>query len=75
MKDQRQLLIKHLKQAHPAIVLVGTDVCALPALKAYREAAKTSGCTIEFLQDLDLVIKEFEAFSKDEGKKIMKIPD
>lgn len=75
MKDQKQLLIKHLSQEHPAIVLVGTDKCAVPTLIAYREAAILAGCSAEFVADLDLVIREFIAFSKDEGKLLMKLPD
>lgn len=75
MKDQKKLLIKHLRQEHPVIVLVGTDKCAIPALIAYRNAATEAGCSADFMADLDLVINEFKAFSKDEGKLLMKLPD
>lgn len=74
MKDQRRLLHKCMHAEIPVFVLCGSDACAIEALKAYYQIAKTKGCTDEFLDDLNLLINDFELFSRQEPEKI-KMPD
>lgn len=75
MKDQKKLLIKNLHNEVPVFVLVGTDLCAIRTLEAYMCQAKELNCNTDFIQDMEMVLREFKAFSKDEGKLLMKKPD
>ena len=74
MKDQHQVLHKCLTEDVPAFVLTGQDVCAIVTLKAYLEIAIQKGCSLEFTNDMVLVLREFERFQHDEPQKV-KIPD
>lgn len=55
-------------------MLTGKDVCAIETLKAYLEIAIQKGCSLEFTNDMVLVLREFERFQHDESQKV-KIPD
>lgn len=74
MKDQHQVLHKCLKEDVPAFVLTGKDACAIQTLKAYLEIAIEKGCSMEFTNDLILVLREFEKFQHEEPGKV-KLPD
>ena len=74
MKDQKTILLKCLKNDHPAFVIAGTDICAVEAMKAYYEIAKQKGCSDEFLADMELVIEEMKDFQTHEPECI-KVPD
>ena len=74
MKDQRRLLHKCMHAEIPVFVLCGSDSCAVEALKEYYRIAKEKGCSIDFLDDLHLLIADFEAFQQQEPEKIA-IPD
>lgn len=74
MKDQKALLLKCIKQDIPAFVICGTDACAIEAIKEYANVAIEKGCNQEFINDMVLVIREFERFQEDEPEKV-KIPD
>lgn len=74
MKDQKAILHKCLRNDWPAFVIAGTDVCAIEAMEAYLEIAKTKGCSKEFLDDMQLVIDEMRQFQQEEPEHI-KIPD
>jgi len=58
----------------PVFVLCGNDICAIETLKEYYAIAKNKGCSNEFLEDLGLLIHDFELFRKEEPEKI-KLPD
>lgn len=74
MKDQRRLLHKCMHAEIPVFVLCGSDACAVDSLKAYYEIARARGCTSEFLEDLQLLINDFELFQREEPEKI-ELPD
>ena len=59
MKDQHQVLHKCLVEDVPAFVL---------------QTAIEKGCSDEFVNDMVLVLREFERFQHEEPKKV-KIPD
>lgn len=58
----------------PVFVLCGTDACAIESLRAYYRIAEEKGCTPEFLNDLHLLIVDFERFQSEEAEKV-KLPD
>ncbi|MDO5664452.1 MAG: hypothetical protein Q4G63_04235 [Bacteroidia bacterium] len=74
MKDQRKLVTKCLMNDIPAFVLCGTDVNALEALREYQRLAVENGCSNVFLDDLQLLINDFEAYQAEEPESV-KIPD
>lgn len=74
MKDQKRLLHKCMNAEIPVFVLCGNDSCAIESLKEYYRIAKEKGCTPEFLDDLQLLIADFEHFQEEEAEKI-KLPD
>lgn len=74
MKDQRKLLHKCMHAEIPVFVLCGSDSCAVEALKEYYAIAAGKGCSTEFLDDLELLIHDFELFQKEEPEKV-KLPD
>ncbi|MDO5666044.1 MAG: hypothetical protein Q4G63_12425 [Bacteroidia bacterium] len=74
MKDQRKLVTKCLMNDIPAFVLCGTDINALEALREYERLANKNGCSNVFLDDLRLLIGDFEAYQAEEPESV-KIPD
>lgn len=74
MKDQRRLLHKCMHAEIPVFVLCGSDSCAVESLKEYYRIAREKGCTSEFLDDLQLLIDDFELFQKEEPEKVA-LPD
>ena len=70
MKDQHQVLHKCLTEDVPAFVLTGKDVCAIATLKTYLQTAIEKGCSDEFINDMVLVLREFERFQKEEKEKV-----
>jgi hypothetical protein len=58
----------------PVFVLCGSDACAIESLKEYYRIAYEKGCTKEFLDDLQLLINDFEQFQTEEPEKVG-IPD
>ena len=74
MKDQRKLVTKCIMNDIPAFVLCGTDVNALDALKEYERLATVNGSSNVFLDDLRLLIADFEAYQAGEPESV-KIPD
>ena len=58
----------------PVFVLCGSDACAIESLKEYHRIAKEKGCSTEFLEDLELLIRDFKLFQQEEPEKI-KLPD
>ncbi len=74
MKDQRRLLHKCMHAEIPVFVLCGSDACAIESLKEYYRIARDKGCSQEFLDDLQLLINDFELFQNEEPEKV-KLPD
>ena len=74
MKDQKKLLHKCLIDDIPAFVVCGTDICSIQTMEAYYKIAKEKGCSPEFLEDMELAIKDFKAFQEQEPEKV-KLPD
>lgn len=62
MKDQRVLLKKCLENKIPAIVLKGTDRCALKIMQSAGDIYKKNGCSMEFLYDFENLVKNFKGF-------------
>jgi hypothetical protein len=58
----------------PVFVLCGSDSCAVESLKEYYRIAEKNGCTSEFLDDLQLLIDDFERFQNEEPDKVA-LPD
>ncbi|MDR0658844.1 MAG: hypothetical protein LBG18_07940 [Mediterranea sp.] len=58
----------------PVFVLCGSDSCAVESLKEYYRIAREKGCTPEFLDDLQLLINDFEHFQNEESGKVA-LPD
>ena len=54
--------------------VTGKDVCAIATLKTYLQTAIEKGCSDEFINDMVLVLREFERFQNEEPQKV-KIPD
>ena len=49
-------------------------VCAIATLKTYLQTAIEKGCSDEFVNDMVLVLREFERFQSEDPQKV-KIPD
>lgn len=62
MKDQRNLLLKCVKKNIPTFILIGDDPLALNTLSYYRNQAQLSKCSMPFLYDLVLLIKDFNIY-------------
>lgn len=75
MKDQKKLLIKNMSNEVPVFVITGTDICAIRTLETYLLLAKEIECNTDFINDMEMVLKEFKEFSQQEGKLLMKKPD
>lgn len=74
-KDQKKLLGRCIENEIPVFVLIGTDKCAMAALRAYSQEARLLGCSMEFLADLESnVIPDFRDFQQQEQEKV-KLPD
>jgi hypothetical protein len=58
----------------PVFVLCGSDSCAVESLNEYYRIAREKGCTPEFLDDLQLLIDDFERFRNEEPEKVA-LPD
>lgn len=58
----------------PVFVLCGSDACAVESLREYYDIARRKGCSTEFLEDLNLLIRDFELFQQQEPEKV-KLPD
>lgn len=74
MKDQKKLLHKCLIDDIPVFVVCGTDICSIQTMEAYYTIAKKRGCSSDFLEDMELVIKDFKLFQEQEPDKV-KLPD
>lgn len=74
MKDQKALVGKCLTQDIPVFVLCGNDRLAVETLEFYSILAKYKNCGNDFLNELQLIKKEFTKYQEDERKSI-KLPD
>jgi len=74
MKDQKQLLLKSLKNDVPVFVICGTDANAIKAMESYYKIAEEHGCDKDFLEDVKLKQEDFKAFLSQEPEKV-KLPD
>lgn len=70
MKDQKELLEKAQKEGIPAIVLIGTDKCALSAIRAYQVECIKSDCDGDFLEELCIIEDQFSTFAETHETKI-----
>lgn len=70
MKDQRRLLHKCMHAEIPVFVLCGSDKCAIDTLIEYYNIAQKKGCSTDFLEDLKLLIEDFEQFQEEEPEKV-----
>lgn len=74
MKDQKKLVIKCLMNDIPVMALAGRDMLALPTAKFYLLLAQENGCSKEFIDDLQELVKWYEEYSTENPDK-MKLPD
>lgn len=75
MKDQKSLLAKCLHNDIPAIVLQGSDSCAIEILQAAEKIYRKNGCSPEFLKDFhENVVENFKVYQQ-ENKSEIKLPD
>jgi len=75
MKDQKKIVHQALTNGEPVLALRGRDICALPVLYLYYFECEQKGCSPEFMSDLKACIAEFKAYSENEGKELMRVPD
>lgn len=73
MRDQVRLARNALLNDIPLFTLIGKDKFALQTLEYYYSLAKEE-CSPEFINDLELLIKDFKKY-REENANIVKVPD
>jgi hypothetical protein len=59
-----------VEKEEPYFVLRGQDICALPAIKAYYEAIKQHVKDPYFLEEIEEIMKDFEAYRNEQQTHI-----
>jgi hypothetical protein len=59
-----------IEKEEPYFVLRGQDICALPAIKAYYEAIKQQVKDPYFLEEIEEIMKDFEAYRDEQQTHI-----
>jgi hypothetical protein len=62
MKNPIQMIKQCVEKDEPYFLLRGQDVCALPAIKAYYEAVKGKVKDPYFIEEIEEIMKDFQAF-------------
>lgn len=62
MKNPIQMIKQCLEKEEPYFLLRGQDICALPAIKAYYEALKGQVKDPYFIEEIEEIMKDFQAF-------------
>jgi hypothetical protein len=59
-----------VEKEEPYFVLRGQDICALPAIKAYYEAIKQHVKDPYFIEEIEEIRKDFEAYQNEQQTHI-----
>lgn len=74
MKDQRVLLKRCMQKEIPVMVLSGNDALAVDVVRFYLALAKKRGCSVEFIEDFEKVVRHYESHVL-ESPDTIKLPD
>ncbi len=72
MKNPYTILKNCIEDEEPVFVLRGKDKFALQAIQAYHEAVKNGGATSDFVNEINEIKMDYEAFA---NESVVKIPD
>ncbi|MDR1115561.1 MAG: hypothetical protein LBL33_05340 [Tannerella sp.] len=70
MKNPIVMIKQCIEKEEPYFVLRGQDICALPAIKAYYEAIKQQVKDPYFLEEIEEIMKDFEAYRDEQQTHI-----
>ena len=70
MKNPIQMIKQCLEKEEPYFLLRGQDICALPAIKAYYEAIKDKVTDPFFIEEIEEIMKDFQAFRDEQETHI-----
>jgi hypothetical protein len=70
MKNPIVMIKQCVEKEEPYFVLRGQDICALPAIKAYYEAIKQHVKDPYFIEEIEEIMKDFEAFRNEQQTHI-----
>ncbi|MDR2233093.1 MAG: hypothetical protein LBE56_08220 [Tannerella sp.] len=70
MKNPIQMIKQCVEKEEPYFLLRGQDICALPAIKAYYEAIKDKVTDPYFIEEIEEIMKDFQAFRDEQGADI-----
>ncbi|MDR0794746.1 MAG: hypothetical protein LBE79_01625 [Tannerella sp.] len=72
MKNPIQMIKQCVEKDEPYFLLRGQDICALPAINAYYEAIKGKVKDPYFIEEIEEIMKDFQAFADEQD---VRIPD
>jgi hypothetical protein len=70
MKNPIVMIKQCIEKEEPYFVLRGQDICALPAIKAYCEAIKQNVKDPYFIEEIEEIRKDFEAYCNEQHTHI-----
>ncbi|MDR1203311.1 MAG: hypothetical protein LBL58_17010 [Tannerellaceae bacterium] len=70
MKNPIVMIKQCIEKEEPYFVLRGQDICALPAIKAYYEAIKQHVKDPYFMEEIEEIMKDFEAYRDEQQTHI-----
>lgn len=70
MKNPIVMIKQCVEKDEPYFVLRGQDVCALAAIEAYYEAVKKKVKDPYFIEEIDEIRKDFNAYLQEQQTKI-----
>lgn len=70
MKNPIVMIKQCIEKEEPYFVLRGQDICALPAIKAYYEAIKQQVKDPYFIEEIEEIMKDFEAYRDEQQTHI-----
>ncbi|WP_085537227.1 hypothetical protein [Massilibacteroides vaginae] len=72
MKNPCKIVKDCIENEEPVFVLRGKDIFAIKAIQAYYESVKNGGAAADFVNEINEICKDFEAFANESN---VKIPD
>jgi hypothetical protein len=70
MKNPIQMIKQCVEKEEPYFLLRGQDICALPAIIAYYEAIKDKVTDPYFIEEIEEIMKDFQAFRDEQETHI-----
>ncbi|MDR1161164.1 MAG: hypothetical protein LBK45_02385 [Tannerellaceae bacterium] len=70
MKNPIVMIRQCIEKEEPYFVLRGQDICALPAIKAYYEAIRLHVKDPYFVEEIEEIMKDFEAYLSEQQTHI-----